>query len=172
MEGWLEKSSGGHKGGGLRGAMGNMRSTWDRRYVVLVDRSLKCATHHSSSSSADALARACECLSAHRRRYYKTDADAKGGKPAGVFDCRGAKFERFPDGSFSLTNKERELTLKLNPKLLSVVVGDEGERWAKALAAARETDDEKASSSTPSTRSSMTRAHCACCRRRCWHRIT
>ena len=77
------------------------------------------------------------------RRYYKTKEDKTAGKSAGSFDCRGASFERCADGSFVLTNRERELTLGLNPELLSVVVGDEGERWATALGAAREKADEK-----------------------------
>ena len=76
------------------------------------------------------------------RRYYKTKEDKTAGKSAGSFDCRGASFERCADGSFVLTNRERELTLGLNPELLSVVVGDEGERWATALGAAREKADE------------------------------
>ena len=82
------------------------------------------------------------------RRYYKTKEDKTAGKSAGSFDCRGASCA---DGSFVLTNRERELTLRLNPELMSVVVGDEGERWATALGAAREKDDEKSVRPPPTT---------------------
>ena len=43
QEGWLEKSSTGHKGGGLRASFGNLRAGWNRRYFVLSDRQFKCA---------------------------------------------------------------------------------------------------------------------------------
>jgi hypothetical protein len=41
MEGWLEKSSGGHKqSGGVRGQLGNARRTYNRRFFVLTNQTL------------------------------------------------------------------------------------------------------------------------------------
>ena len=103
MKGWLEKSSAGHEGSGLRGRMGNTLKKWDRRYFV---------------------------LRGHAITYYKLDADVQRGTPAGTFDCRGAKFERAP-GSFVLTNKSRELTLRLLPLAVLAYYGL-GAGWLEA----------------------------------------
>ena len=113
MEGWLEKSSAGHKRGGLRGSIGNMRSNWDRRYFVLSGRTL---------------------------RYFKSEADAKKRAPRaqGSFACEGAQLECFMDGSFALVSKDRELSLRVNDR-----VGDIKERWVAALETARESAAEK-----------------------------
>jgi hypothetical protein len=46
--GWLEKQSGGHKGFGLRGKIGNMKKEWNRRYFTLGGQTLKCAPHQRS----------------------------------------------------------------------------------------------------------------------------
>ena len=85
MEGWLEKSSAGHKSGaGLRGYFGNSYPHWDRRYVVLSNGLL---------------------------RYYNREP-GDGGTLRGTFDCRGAKFENFPE-NFVLTSTERELAVRI-----------------------------------------------------------
>jgi len=88
MKGWLEKHSGGHKGGGLRAAMGNMKSSWERRYFVLADRTLK---------------------------YYKTEAAVAFGQCLGSFEFRGATLDVREDGTFLLSSQERELSLRVSP---------------------------------------------------------
>ena len=91
QSGWMEKSSAGHKSGGFRASIGNMRAAWERRFFVLND--------------------------AHELLYYKDEKEANDPniKPAGIFNCKGAKFERYPGpaGGFCLVSVDRELTVRV-----------------------------------------------------------
>ena len=138
-EGWLEKASGGHKAGlqadhekerrsrsssseRLSGLLGNLRTGWDKRYVILRGRTIK---------------------------YYKYEEDAAKGAEKGAFDCRDATFCLYPATHthmahyMVLSNDERELTLRVST---SKSKGKETElvyeraRWAAALEAACETN--------------------------------
>ena len=103
FEGWIEKASGGHRlsvgsrdrassGERLSGLLGNMRTGWDKRYVVLRDRQIK---------------------------YYKYQEDVAKGEEKGTFDCHDATFCMYPAQhgqrahQMVLANSERELTLRV-----------------------------------------------------------
>jgi hypothetical protein len=143
IHGWVEKASGGHKisigsspsgtrerrasssekpsESRLSGILGNMRTGWDKRYLVLKDRVIY---------------------------YYKYEEDAgKEGAEKGTFDCTQADFVLYPPShqrkanELAMSNPERDFTLRITEKCLpkgasAEQVLQERARWISALKAA------------------------------------